>query len=157
MGQKEEGLDSGIIMSDDNQISKKKIYIFFIVGGAIVATAYLFGWILGDTWMGWWVANVLHFIGGFYAFFFVRATFLYTKLLHQTSTKFWMEIILFIAGALILGVFWEWYELAVDRYQLFVMGEPSIMTYADNIGDLIIDTLGAAVAARVHFRNKWSG
>lgn len=111
-----------------------------------MSTTFFVGWYFGiGTWEAWWVANAIHFVGGAYAFFFVRAVFYYTKPYHRTTVALWMETALFIAGALILGVFWEWFEFILDRYRVFIAGEPSLMTYADNIGDLIIDFLGSVV------------
>lgn len=116
------------------------------MGGLIVATTFFVGWYFGvGTWDAWWAANIIHFIGGAYAFFFVRAVFYYTKSYHRTTAVFWAETVLFIVGALLLGVFWEWFEFILDRYRVFIAGELSLMTYADNIGDLIIDFLGAVV------------
>lgn len=127
---------------------KKKIVFMLFLGGAIVATSFLVGLVFGvATWKAWWIANFLHLSGGAYAFYFTRAVFYYTKPYHKTTTTPWMEIIFFVAGAIVLGVWWEWYELLVDRYHVIILGEQSIMTYADNIGDLVIDATGALVAA----------
>ncbi len=98
------------------------------------------------TWIWWWVSSVFHFIGGIYAFFLVRAVFQFTGKYHRTKTQPWMEIVIFILGALAVGVLWEWYELAVDRYNVFIRHRASIATYADNIGDLVTDFLGALTA-----------
>ena len=120
-----------------------------------MATAFVVGSVfVEESWIGWWFANVMHFLGGFYAFFFVRACFLYTKSRHQIEAPPLTEIMLFIAGALIMGVFWEWYQLLVDRYRVFIEGLPSVMTYADNIGDLITDTAGAIVAGIYVWKRK---
>lgn len=134
----------------------RKIYFLLVIGGAIVALTFLVGQVLGESapWTHWWIANVLHFSGGFYAFFFVRAVYLYTKSRHQISAPPLTELMLFIAGALILGVFWEWFELLLDRYRVFIEMKPSFMTYADNIGDLIIDFLGAIVASIYFWKRK---
>lgn len=119
-----------------------------------MAATFLVGLIWGvGTWESWRIANGLHFIGGAYAFFFVRAAFYYTRPYHKVTAEPWAETLLFIAGALIMGVLWEWFEFAIDRYRVLVMSRASLMTYADNIGDLIIDTFGA-VAAAVYMRAK---
>jgi hypothetical protein len=134
---------------------RRKIYFLLVVGGAIVATTFVVGLLFGDrTWTSWWIQNVLHFLGGFYAFFFVRTYFLYTKAKHQIEAPPLTEIILFMAGALIMGVFWEWFELLLDRYRVFIEMKPSVMTYADNIGDLVTDTLGAIVAGIYVWKRK---
>lgn len=135
--------------------SLRKIYFLLVVGGAIVATTFIVGLVFAEgSWTGWWFANVMHFVGGFYAFFFVRTCFLYTKSRHQISAPPATEIMLFIAGALIMGVFWEWYQLLFDRYRVFIEGLPSLMTYADNIGDLFIDTLGAMIAGIYFWKRR---
>lgn len=127
---------------------KKKIYILLLIGGAIVAASFSVVLIFGQgTWKSWWLANILHFIGGGYAVFFVRTLFQYAKLQYRIILPWWMEIWIYVGGSLILGVFWEWYELGIDRYVLFVLKGQSKMSYADNIGDLIIDFMGAVAAA----------
>lgn len=127
-----------------------------MVGGAIVATTFIVARVFGESapWIHWWIANILHFGGGFYAFFFIRVVFLYTKHKHQISAPPAIEIVLFIAGALVMGVAWEWFELALDRYRVFIEMKPSLMTYADNIGDLITDTAGAILAGIIVWRRK---
>lgn len=133
----------------------RKIYWLLIIGGLIVAATFLVGLIWGvGTWESWWIANGLHFIGGAYAFFFVRAVFYYTKSYHKITAAPWAEILLFVIGALVLGVLWEWFEFVLDRYRVLIAGKESLMTYADNIGDLITDTLGAIVAGICALRIK---
>lgn len=118
------------------------------IGGAIVATTFIVTAIFGaGTREAWWISNFLHLIGGIYAFFFVRAVFNYTESYHKITGAPWAKTILFIIGALVLGVFWEWFELLLDRYRVLIAGRVSLMSYADNIGDLITDTAGAVVAA----------
>lgn len=133
----------------------KRIYWLLVIGGAIVAATFLAAWIFGiGTWEAWWIANILHFGGGAYAFFFVRAVFYYTKDYHKITAALWAEILLFVIGALVLGVLWEWFEFVLDRYRVLIAGKESLMTYADNIGDLIIDTLGAIIAAYIYGRQR---
>ncbi len=122
----------------------------------MVGAAFLTGKFLGfGSWEAWWISNLLHFLGGAYAFFFTRAVFLYTKPRHQISARASIEILFFIAGALILGVFWEWFEFALDRYRVLAAGELSLMTYPDTIGDLILDTLGAVIAGIGSRLRRW--
>lgn len=137
----------------DRSARKKDVYMFLVVGGALVAIAFLLNWVFGPwSWRAWEASNVLHIVGGAYAFYFIRALFILTRERHRIATSRNFEALLFIAGAVIMGVIWEWYELGVDRYQFLVLGEPSMMTYADNIGDLLFDAAGAAVAAIIFLR-----
>lgn len=125
-----------------------KISTLLILGGGIVVTDFIAVRLLGiATWNAWWASNFFHTLGGAYAFFFTRAIYLRTLPYHKTATHPWMEILMFIAGAVVLGVMWEWLELIVDRYHVLILGRRSVMTYADNIGDLAFDALGAFVAA----------
>ena len=103
------------------------------------------------SWTKWWIDNGFHTLGGAYAFFFVRALWRYAKLHYHIDMPFGGELIIWAGGALMIGVFWEWYELIVDRYEVFILHIPSIMTYADNIGDLAFDTLGALIAGAYLF------
>ncbi len=128
--------------------SGKTVLLLLAAGGGIVAISFVVDRIFGvGTWAAWRIASILHVIGGAYGFFFVRALFFYSRGAHRTVTAHWMETIIFVGGALVLGVMWEWYEFAVDRYHVIAMGGESIMTYADNIGDLLFDAAGALAAA----------
>lgn len=126
----------------------KRIYILLAIGGLFVIFIETVGAIMDNTtYKAWWVANLFHTIGGAYAFIFTRAVFQYYKFRSGDNFPPKFEVLIFIGGALILGVFWEWYELIMDRYRLFILGIPSIASYADNIGDLAFDTFGALIAA----------
>lgn len=142
-------------MPEENRGLPKQIYILLIIGGAIVAATFLVGLIFGvATWESWWISNFLHFIGGAYAVFFVRELFNLAKTRHQILVPRWMEVLIFICGAIVLGVLWEWFEFAIDRYRVLIMGKPSLMTYADNIGDLIIDAVGAILVGLYFIRKR---
>lgn len=134
----------------------KKIYLLLGVGALIVVSAYILVWFIVDpqSWAAWEISNVLHIIGGAYAFFFTRALVSYARLSHRIEIPFWMEVALYVAGAITLGVLWEWYELIIDRYHLFILGQASIMTYADNIGDLMFDALGGLLGAIYWYRKR---
>lgn len=110
--------------------------------------SFLFGWYFGLTSLfSWWFANGLHFLGGIYAFFFIRFVFNSTYKYHKTETAFLMKIIIFSGGALILGVLWEWYEfIFIYQYGAFGLSPKGITVYSDTITDLMFDLLGAALA-----------
>jgi len=137
-----------------NSTSLKNIYVLLGVGGAMVFISRNF-YLFADpfSWSGWWMANIMHMLGGVYAFFFCRALWLYYKPFYKIEMPPGAEIIIWIEGALILGVFWEWYELILDRYEVWVLGATSLGTYADNIGDLIFDVCGALLAG-IYFWRK---
>ena len=140
---------------EDGASFRKRIFILLVIGGAIVAATFLVGLILGiGTWEAWWISNFLHLLGGAFAVFFVRELFNLAKARHQILVPRWMEFMILVGGALILGVFWEWFEFALDRYRVLIVGKPSFMTYADNIGDLIIDFLGAVAAGLYLWKRK---
>lgn len=137
------------------QSVKMPIGFLLLLGGAIVGAAFLITWLWGyATWQAWWASNVLHLGGGVYGFFFVRALFERTRRAHGIYTYPWMEAILFVGGAIVLGVAWEWYEFMIDRYSVLILGLPSLMSYADNIGDLGTDTLGALIAAGIFLARR---
>ncbi len=126
---------------------KKFLFLLFL-GGIIVLFSYQVDYYFGQAlWVGWWAANVLHFLGGIYAFFFIRSLYYLTKKYHKTTTAFLFEIIIFAVGAIILGVVWEWYEfIFVYKYGTFAMSKWSITTYIDTIYDLMLDSVGALFA-----------
>ncbi len=137
------------------QLLLRKIYWMLFWGGCIVALAYTPNFFFDAmSWKKWWIDNGFHTLGGAYAFFFSRTLWRYAKLHYHIDMPFGGEVLIWVGGALAIGVFWEWYELIVDRYEVFILHIPSIMTYADNIGDLAFDTLGALVAAVLLWRRS---
>jgi len=102
------------------------------------------------AWSAWAVSNILHATGGAFAFVFLRAVWRATEPYHETQIKSWMKIIIFVSGALVMGVLWEWYEFLWDRYYVWIKGRHSLMMYLDTIGDLMLDTVGALIAAAIY-------
>lgn len=134
-----------------NNIKLKKIYILLGIGGVLFLVSNRLSIFVDPfSWSGWWAANVLHTLGGAYVFFFSRAVWIYAKSFYKIEAPRGAEILFWIGGALILGVFWEWYELIIDRYEVWVLRKNSLMTYADNMGDLVFD-LGGALLAGIYF------
>ena len=134
--------------------------IVLLAAGVFIAFAALIPTFFFDaetSWTLWWIENGFHMLGGAYAFFLAREMFLFARLHHRTTTARWMELAIFVLGALAIGVAWEWFELAIDRYGAIVHGLPSIMAYADNIGDLVFDVSGALIAAFFHHRYYGTG
>ncbi len=129
----------------------KFLFLLFL-GGLIVLASFLFGWYFGLTSLfSWWFANSFHFLGGVYAFFFIKFIFGATRKYHKTDTAFLMKIIIFSGGALILGVIWEWYEfIFFYRHGTFGLSPKSISVYFDTLTDLIFDLLGA-LSAGIYF------
>ena len=141
-------------MANDKKNYLKKIYILLGIGGLIFVFANAASIFFDPfSWSGWWIANGFHTLGGAYAFFFTRAIFRYSKLSYRIEVPRGTEIVIFLGGALALGVFWEWYELFLDRYGVLVLGVVSTASYADNIGDLAFDILGALIAALYFFKH----
>ncbi len=131
---------------------KKFLFLLFL-GGGIVIFSHWVGYYFGPRSLtGWRVANVLHFLGGIYAFFFIRAFYYLTEKYHKTVTAFWFEMIIFAGGALILGVIWEWYEFVfIYKYGALAVSQFSVTTYIDTIYDLVFDLVGATCAGAYLF------
>lgn len=125
----------------------KKFFILLFLGGMIVLSSYLAGYYLGaESRMTWRVSNILHFLGGIYAFFFVSSVFDITKKYHNTATTSIMKAVIFIIGALFLGVLWEWYELFFIYWkEIFILPKGN-MVYIDTMSDLALDLFGALLA-----------
>lgn len=125
----------------------KFLFLLFL-GGLIVLTSFLFSWYLGPTSLiNWQLDNGLHFIGGIYAFFFIRFIFNLTHKYHKTETAFLMKILIFVACALVLGLLWEWYEfIFVFKYGTLTLEPKGISVYFDTMIDLAFDLLGALSA-----------
>lgn len=139
----------------EDKVLLKRIHILLALGGLFVIFVETIGLLMDNTtYKAWWIANLFHTMGGAYAVIFTRAAFQYYKSWNKIIVPFGFEILIFVGGAVVLGIFWEWYELILDRYELFILGIPSVASYADNIGDLAFDTLGALAAALYLWKRK---
>lgn len=126
----------------------KKFFILLFLGGIIVLFSYLVGHYLGvESRVVWRISNVLHFLGGLYAFFFISSVFDITKKYHKTIAIPLMKAVIFIFGALFLGVLWEWYELFFIYFEkVFMLKNQGAAIYIDTMGDLALDLFGALLA-----------
>ena len=122
-----------------------RFLLLLFLGGFIVLTSFLTAWYFGPTSLiDWRVANGLHFLGGIYAFFFIKLVFSSTYKYHKTETAFLMKMVIFAGGALILGVLWEWYEfIFIYQYGALELAPKGITVYSDTMTDLMFDLLGA--------------
>ncbi len=125
----------------------KKFIALLLLGGVIVLFSYLTGYYFGiDSKAVVWISNALHFLGGIYAFFFIASVFTVTKKYHHTTTVPFMEALIFILGALALGILWEWYELIFIYWDKAFILKQSILIYVYTMSDLSLDLLGALLA-----------
>lgn len=136
----------------------KKFIILLFLGGIIVLFSYSVGNYFGlESRKVWLISNVLHFLGGVYAFFFVSSLFNITKKYHNTATSPLFKALIFVSGALTLGVLWEWYEFIFIYWdKVFILNKQSALVYVDTMGDLALDTLGAILAG-VYYVTKNHG
>ncbi len=115
----------------------------------IVGTALIFFGIFVCEKLGLYYAlpgfdKVLHVIGGIVAAWFVLAIF-QQEVAHMVS---WKQACIFVGIALFIGVAWEWLEYVSNFtratvpwwYHYFHGGD-----LADTLGDLLADTIGAAL------------
>lgn len=136
----------------------KKFIILLFLGGAIVLFSYLTGYYFGlESRSVWLISNVLHFLGGIYAFFFVALVFEVTNKYHNTIAIPTMRALIFISSALILGVLWEWYEFFFIYYdKVFILNKQSALVYVDTMSDLALDLAGALLASFYYLvRRRW--
>lgn len=138
-----------------DKILLRRIYILSAIGALFVIFVQIVGLLVDNTtYLIWWIANLFHAMGGAYAVIFLKAVLQYYKSRNQIILPLGFELLIFVGGAIVLGVFWEWYELIMDRYGLFILGIPSLASYADNVGDLAFDTLGALIAVLYLWKRK---
>jgi|SRR3989344_201128 len=125
----------------------KKFFILLFLGGIIVLSSYLVGYYFGaEPRLVWRISNALHFLGGIYGFFFIHSVFEITKKYHNIVTTPLAKTIVFIFGALVLGVLWEWYELFFIYWNSSLLMAKGNGVYLDTMGDLAFDSLGAILA-----------
>ena len=115
----------------------KFLFLLFL-GGLIVLVSFLFGKYFGlISITGWWVANALHFIGGVYAFFFIKFVFNSTRKYHKIETALLMKVAIFSSGALVLGVLWEWYEfIFIFKFGTLILEAKGISVYFDTMFEI---------------------
>lgn len=126
----------------------KKFFILLFLGGIIALSSYSAGHYLGvESRIVWRINNTLHFLGGLYAFFLISSIFDITKNYHNTVSTFVMKAVIFIFGALFLGVLWEWFELFFIYWEkVSMLKNQGAAIYIDTMGDLALDLFGALSA-----------
>lgn len=111
------------------------VLIFFIF--AVNATAYKFYWYSEI----WWFDMVLHFMGGVWlGLFFI----------HLFFHEYWSFDTIFkiILGVLLVGIFWEIYEIFVNDY---ITRNP--FNTRDTISDICLDLAGGLFAILYYTKN----
>lgn len=125
----------------------KIFFILLFLGSVIVLSSYLAGHYFGiESKITWRISNTLHFLGGVYAFFFVGSFFNITKRHHNTVATPLVKSVIFVFGALFLGVLWEWYELFFIYWDKVFELLESNLVYIDTMSDLALDLFGALLA-----------
>lgn len=96
-------------------------------------------------WTVWWLDIVMHFLGGFWVALIVLWFY---KAFVKEKAKSDHGYLLALLGVIIVGIAWEVFEVLADTAH--VRGNYLF----DTVGDLIMDTVGALVAAYIVFRKS---
>ena len=124
-----------------------KILVFFLV---FLFVFQIISIIFSLYWRMPWIDNIMHFLGGGAAAIgMIWWTFYSAKVSASAKNlpKFYAAIIILGFTALV-GVFWEFYELIIDRLitknnYISLLQQGGLL---DTLKDLFVDLLGGAVA-----------
>lgn len=132
------------------------IIILALTIAAVHILAMYFGWYFDQRFD--WIDIPLHFMGGIFAALFswwFGHRFTRFNIFHNDSLK---NILILIAVAATIGVFWEFFEFSFDyfvvsqeRFNWLNLAQPS---KADTMADLFFDILGGLAAGAMISRFK---
>jgi hypothetical protein len=122
----------------------RKIYLSLGLGLFLFLLAYFLVIFTPLDRMFWWYDDMMHVIGGVWAAFFSVSAF--AEWQRRGFVSFQSPLVYaacIIAFVFMIGVLWEWYELARDEYFILRYGNPRQMELLDTLGDLGSDAAGA--------------
>lgn len=127
-------------------IKNRRTLLFLILSiSFVLLICFSIGLKLKLFWSTPWIDSPSHFIGGLLSSLIVVFLISYSVKLLSTSRR--KKIYLVLLGSLIIGVFWEIFELALSMTNVHDSGY-----YLDTISDLFFDCLGAFVGITYFFR-----
>lgn len=104
----------------------------------------------------WWFDMVMHFAGGFFVALSVLYLYFHSGYVELSHNQAWFTILCALGAGAVVGVFWEFFEFAIDLYTGRTFNGISVMDQkvGDTLSDLFFDMFGA-VAASLVFLKLW--
>ncbi|MES3005160.1 MAG: hypothetical protein V4690_03580 [Patescibacteria group bacterium] len=116
-----------------HSLIKHTLFLTFLIGVLdLFANKFYFYWSIS------WFDMLMHFLAGVLVAFFVC---LFAHYFTQKGFNNKETLSLVIVTSLLVGIFWEWYEL---HFQITSLSD-GFLYYRDTISDLLLDMLGGAV------------
>ena len=101
----------------------------------------------------WWVDIILHFAGGFWVMALAQYIAKYYGNEITGKHKNIITFFVFISFVVFVGVFWEFFELILDRYIALTGFTYLPRVFEDTLLDLVMDMFGGITAFLLYFRN----
>src|SRR3989344_6473032 len=101
----------------------------------------------------WWADIILHFAGGFWVIVLVWYITKHYKNEIIGEHKNVVTFFAFISFVVFVGVFWEFFELILDRYIAFTGFTYLPKVFEDTLLDLVMDIFGGITAFLLYFKN----
>lgn len=126
-------------------MSSKQIVWLLGITGAIVGVLQVVALKFFLYWTIWWFDIVMHFLGGFWIALIVLWFY---KAFTRNEARSDHGYLLALLGVIVVGVAWEVFEVVAG------LTDAEENYAVDTIVDLIMDTVGALVAAYIVFRKS---
>ena len=104
----------------------------------------------------WWFDMIMHFAGGFFVALTAFYLYFHSNYVKPLHDKAGFVILLALGAGAVVGIFWEFFEFAIDLYTRRTFNGITIVNQkvGDTLSDLFFDMFGA-VTASVIFLRLW--
>lgn len=102
-------------------------------------------------WRVWWFDIMMHFLGGLWIGLTTLWIYLSSGYIKNINKEKFFILFLSISAVLIIGIGWEVFEYLIDAHIGMKQGY-----WSDTIQDLVMDTLGAIIAATIIFNLEFA-
>ena len=101
----------------------------------------------------WWRDIPLHFLGGLWVYFLVKYLANISNVNISSTWPHVSEFAIFLGFVMLIGVFWEFFELVLDRFIMHNGFTYLSGVYEDTLSDLLCDFFGGT-AGFILFNKK---
>lgn len=127
------------------------VTLFLVVA---IFTADRFAQAFSWYYQYWWFDDLMHFTGGFFVALFALYLYFHSDYITPRHNNSWFTILYALGAGAVVGVFWEFFEFAIDLYTGRTFNGITVVNQrvGDTMSDLFFDMFGAVTASLIFLR-----